>query len=288
MTDAKPRREYTAEVVSIGKQQSGDGWVLVLKARPGMKYPDSFYGKAETLTLVKDLKPGQRYTFVLERDRLKKNKTEGSKLDFDYFETLLEVRSAPAEAPATPSAPGTETGRVSEFRTPEQIIRGVALEQATALAVALIAGGQNLRSPEVLVIASKYETYILSGKMPRMPAVPASAEQVAEDMADLGFGEAHADAHVAIKEAAPALTGGSQAPLLTGGHSRASQPTELTRDDVVKEVKGMLGKNPQSLFDAISGRTHQQVESWQDVWQRARLSPAEVLDAARLIKEQRP
>ena len=76
--------------------------------------------------------------------------------------------------------------------------------------------------------------------------------------------------------------------LLTPVQAEKATEGKLDMDSVVAQVEGMLGKNPQSLFDAISGRTHQQVESWQDVWQRARLSPAEVLDAARLIKEQRP
>ena len=174
------QREYTGEVVAVGKQKNGVDWVMTLKARPGMKFPDSIYGKVDTEGMVKGLLPGQHCVFVLDRGNLKKNRSEGSLDPWDYYENLVEVKplsggivaAIMAEAAAQPLSGSPPPGNRAEFRTPEQMIRGVALEHATALGVALIGHGERVRSPEIIRVARLYEKYQLTGDVPPTPLMP--------------------------------------------------------------------------------------------------------------------
>lgn len=176
-TQTVPMREYTAKVLGVSKQQRGDGWMLQTEARPGMKFPDSFYGK--DWDMVKPVQPGTVYVLQLERGRLRKDAREGSANAWDYWENPVAIRPATAQeqaakpAPAAPQAVSPPSPR-GEFRTPEQIIRCVALEHATALAVALIGkGADTMRSSEVMLVASKYEAYIATGERPAPVQAPA-------------------------------------------------------------------------------------------------------------------
>ena len=134
----------------------------------------------------------------------------------------------------------------------------------------------------------------------RKPPEPVSPEQVAQDMADLGYPPFEAPATEAQpaqtqQPVASAATGGSGAPSQLETKPAEAKPTalvgngKLTLDSVTAQVNQLLDFHITELVAAINRKTGKKLlVSWQEIWQKSRLTPEEVLDLARQVAGKKP
>lgn len=178
MTTEKRTKELNLTIEKVGATEKGSTITVTV---PWSKFPTELRIPQDAKH-AKELLPGTTWAFVLKQGNKRKaqdgKEYDGSK-DWHWwwdFDGVMPVSaSSSSQPPATPpldgteQAPGSPKKQWAEFRTPEQMIRGQALECATALACALVAKGETMRSNEVMLVAGKYEHYLATGELPRMP-----------------------------------------------------------------------------------------------------------------------
>lgn len=162
MTTQQTQRVLVGTLKSKAEEVKGQSAVITYQVmRDGMQYPDyvTLWPGEDGILHPPDVTMGGRYAWTVDA----KPKGQGKKGEY-----LNLVNVKPADGVAAPQGQQALPPR-GEFRTPEQIIRTYALECATTLATALIAKGLEMKSSEVMLVASKYAEYITTGNAPTAP-----------------------------------------------------------------------------------------------------------------------
>lgn len=185
------RKTITAVLEAQGEKQKGGKLAFEYQVRrQGMNFPDFITwwpprddGKEGPPATPPKGVLGQIYRYTVDA----KSKGEGKK--GEYY-NLVSIQAAdvpkpqggPGAAPSGPSAPEAEAppweveeqGPGRRDATRASIEKQTALKAAVELAGYHIAKGQDMKSAEVLLVASKFAAWLATGELP--PVVPSSKQ----------------------------------------------------------------------------------------------------------------